>query len=181
MSWQVHSTLCVWLQIKVKHADRFPILTVCQASFLDMWMVLEENWEAMWGNDEGIDLSVFSSFYYLRWLTLSSYWQFIMQVWSLLIAIAHERVLSFPSWWFQIKPKPINSAGWFLLWLNGPKSNNTFGLCQIPVPQCVCFPLCWKNEHRFCETSKGLVSNLGLGAIAPENLGTFEGKEAKML
>lgn len=42
----------------VKHADRFPILAVCQAGFLDMWTTLEEEWEAVLGNDKKIDPSL---------------------------------------------------------------------------------------------------------------------------
>lgn len=150
-------TPCLAPDKTVKHADRFPILAVCQASFLDMWMGLEEKWEAMLGNDERIDLSLLFPLFIPA--EEDSLWALIgdllCKLWGLLIAIAHERVLSFPSWWLQIKPKPISSAGWFLRWLNGPKSNNTCGLCQIPVPQCVCFPLCWKKKkvHRFREMS----------------------------
>ncbi len=42
----------------VKHADRFPILAVCQAGFLDMWTALEEKREAVLGNDKRIDPSL---------------------------------------------------------------------------------------------------------------------------
>lgn len=42
----------------VKQADRFPILRVCQAGFLDMRTALEKKWEAVLGKDKRKDPSL---------------------------------------------------------------------------------------------------------------------------
>lgn len=70
---------------------------------------------------------------------------------------------------------PISSAGWFVLTLNGPKSNNTFGMCQILVPHCLFPPVLKKQEHRFWETTEGWCDRLQLFSAVP-----LEWKEARM-
>lgn len=109
VSWQVYSTILHQVLDKraVSHSCEW-----CQNGEACLEMTKEWN----------LSLFPIPSFYlHLRRLAVSSCWWFIMQVWGLLIAVAHERGLSFPLRWLQIKPEPISSSGWgfffFLLWL----------------------------------------------------------------
>lgn len=90
-------------------------------------------------------------------------------VWGLLIAIAHERVLSSPPDDCRSIPN-LRSIGWVLLWSNSPKSNNALRLCQIPLLQCACFPPLLKQRTQVFETTEGLVSVWWSEDISPQYL-----------
>lgn len=88
----------------VKHADRFPILTVCQARFpVHVNGIRGETLSRVgkWQDNRSISFSLLL-YSCLRTITSNCYWWFIIPGWRLLIAKAHERVLSFPSRWLQI-------------------------------------------------------------------------------
>lgn len=80
--WQVYSTLWVWLRIKQSNnADRFPILAVCRARFLDIRTALEENWEAVFlgGNDKRKDPSTFFLSFY-TYLLKSNHFDLFLRI-----------------------------------------------------------------------------------------------------
>lgn len=141
----------------VKHADRFPVLSVCQASFLYMWTALEEKQWAVLGNDKTIDLSLlFSS---ALFLLKNNHFELLLDIYYSRTAVVNCK----STWKSPFFPLPmicrsspnLSGVGWLLLWFNSPKSNNTLGLCQIPIPQCACFPHCWNKECRFVKQLKG--------------------------
>lgn len=95
----------------------------------------------MLGNDNRIDSSL--AFSLVLFMLKNNHFEPLLviyiPVWGLLIAIAHERVLSSPPDDCRSIPN-LRSIGWVLLWSNSPKSNNALRLCQIPLLQCACFP-----------------------------------------
>lgn len=94
-----------------------------------------------------------------------------MPVRGVLIAIAHERVLSFPSRWLQPKPKLC----WLVLAvIECPKiQQHTQALPNPCSTMCLFSPLL-KQRTQVCETTKGLVSELRWGAISPLRLDVLE-------
>lgn len=95
-----------------------------------------------------------------------------MPVRGVLIAIAHERVLSFPSRWLQPKPKLC----WLVLAvIECPKIQQHTQTVPNPCSTMCLFSPLLKQRTQVCETTKGLVSELRWGAISPLRLDELEG------
>lgn len=125
----------------------------------------------MLGNDNRIDSSL--AFSLVLFMLKNNHFEPLLviyiPVWGLLIAIAHERVLSSPPDDCRSIPN-LRSIGWVLLWSNSPKSNNALRLCQIPLLQCACFPPLLKQRTQVFETTEGLVSVWWSEDISPQHL-----------